>query len=437
MQAPQRPLTLADVQRHIRECCLTPASGYLPGVARVGVEVESLVQGAAGPAADVAFETVRSAVETLGPLPGGSRVTFEPGGQVEISSPPADGPAAACAATAADLDALRAAVGGIGGELSGCGLDPIRPPRRALISPRYDAMEAYFDHAVARRPPAGGFLANPGRTMMCSTASVQVNVDYGADVARAWHLAHDLGPVLVAAFANSPLALGSPTGWRSARVANWWALDPPRTLPVEPAPPAFRPVNGSGPTAVAAQVTAYVLDAPVMLRRDGDHRCLPICRPVPFGAWLADGLDGVHPSLSDLEYHLTTLFPPVRPRGWLEFRMIDRIPDPWWPVPVAAAAVLVAHPEVARRAYPDLAATRGLWLEAARSGLGNPVLARAAARCLGLVAEALDDTPAEQDLAGLVRAYAERYTDRGRCPADDMLDAWSAAGTVTPGAAVP
>ena len=81
---------------------------------------------------------------------------------------------------------------------------------------------------------------------------------------------------------------------------------------------------------------------------------------------------------------------------------------------------------VARRAYPHLAATRGLWLEAARHGLDHPVLAEAAGMCLRLVAEALDGSP-EKDLAGLVRAYAGRYTDRGRCPADDLLADWRLA----------
>jgi glutamate--cysteine ligase len=425
MRAPERRLTVSAVETHIRECCLAPASGGVGRPSRVGVEVESLIHGVDGPGHRIAFEAVQGVIDALGPLPAGGRITFEPGGQVEVSSPPASGPTAACALARADLDVLEAALRGIGATLSGCGLDPVNPPQRARHSPRYDAMEAYFDSVSPRAVP--GLLANPGRTMMCSTASVQVNVDFAHDVAAAWHLAHDLGPVLVAAFANSPLALGRPTGWRSARVANWWALDPPRTLPIEPAPPAFRPVNGSGPPAVVAQVTEYVLAAPVMLRRDAEERYTPICPPVRFADWLERGIDGVYPTLSDLEYHLTTLFPPVRPRGWLEFRMIDRLPDPWWPVPVAVAATLLAHPAVALRAYPQLAATRGLWLEAARHGLEHPVLAETAGICLRLVAEALDGSPDDKELADLVRAYAERYTDRGRCPADDLLADWRAA----------
>lgn len=425
MQAPQRHLTVSDVERHIRERCLPPARGDVDGPSRVGVEVESLVHGIGGPGHRIPFEVLQAAIDDLGPLPAGGKVTFEPGGQIEVSSPPAGGPGAACAAARADLEALEAALETIGARLAGCGLDPLAPPHRARHSPRYDAMEAYFDSVSP--VAAEGLLANPGRTMMCSTASVQVNVDYARDVTGAWHLAHDLGPVLVAAFANSPLALGRPTGWRSARVANWWALDPPRTLPIEPAPPAYRPMNGSGPQAVASQVTEYVLGAPVMLRRDAAERYTPVCPPVPFGTWLAEGIDGAFPTLSDLEYHLTTLFPPVRPRGWLEFRMIDRIPDPWWPVPVAVAATLLAEPAVARRAYPQLAATRGLWLQAARAGLEHPVLAEAAVLCLDLAADALEGSADDKELAGLVRAYSERYTSRNRCPADDMLADWRLA----------
>src|SRR5690606_15564989 len=110
--------------------------------------------------------------------------------------------------------------------LAGHGIDPVRGPLLQTDQPRYACMCRYF--------LAGGF-GDAGLTMMCSTASIQVNLDIGADHAdalRRWRLAHALGPVLTAAFANSPVRAGRRTGLRSTRQALWAALDPCRTLPV-------------------------------------------------------------------------------------------------------------------------------------------------------------------------------------------------------------
>ena len=134
-----------------------------------------------------------------GALPGRGRLTTEPGGQVELSSAPASGLGGCVAAARSDLAAVRQAIAPAGLSLAGHGLDPLRPPRRVLDQPRYAAMEEFFD----RSGPWG-------RVMMCSTASVQVCVDAGEDTSGPagfrwrWHLLHALGPVLVAAFANSP-----------------------------------------------------------------------------------------------------------------------------------------------------------------------------------------------------------------------------------------
>ena len=105
-----------------------------------------------------------------GVLPSGALLTTEPGGQLELSSQPADSLGDLVRATSADLVALRAELAARGLELAGIGLDPLRPPRRVLTLPRYAAMEAFFDQ--------GGPW---GRQMMCATASVQVCLDAGDD----------------------------------------------------------------------------------------------------------------------------------------------------------------------------------------------------------------------------------------------------------------
>ena len=111
--------------------------------------------------------------------------------------------------------------------------------------------------------------------MMRNTASIQVNLDIGREleIEMRWKRAHDLGPVLAAAFANSPLdAYGSPTGWRSTRLAVWQAIDPDRT------DSAFV----AGLDARSAW-TRYTLDAPVMMIRGDDGSCTPLDVRLPFG----------------------------------------------------------------------------------------------------------------------------------------------------------
>ena len=104
------------------------------------------------------------------PLPGGSAVTVEPGGAVELSGPPMDGPAAAIAAMRADRAVLRAAFAQAGLGLVLLGADPLRPAKRVNPGARYRAMEQFF---------AASQTGAAGAAMMTSTASVQVNLEAG------------------------------------------------------------------------------------------------------------------------------------------------------------------------------------------------------------------------------------------------------------------
>src|SRR5215469_5531917 len=319
---------------------------------RVGVELEWLVRDARDPALPVTAERIAGAVAAFGAgtgkgigtgtgngaittlptsaapgvLPSGGLLTTEPGGQLELSSLPADSVAECVRATATDLVALRAAAADAGLELAGVGLDPFRPPRRVLNLPRYAAMEAFFD----RDGPWG-------RQMMCGTASVQVCLDAGDEsdgytgYRTRWRLLHAIGPVLVAAFANSPLREGRPTGWRSARQQVWARMDPGRTRPPE--------LNGD-PRADWAE---YALDAQVMcVRDDGSDWTAP--PGLTLRDWVRGGpVEGGAlrpPTTEDLSYHLSTLFPPVRPRGHFELRMIDAQPGDGWVVPAAVTSAL-------------------------------------------------------------------------------------------------
>ena len=228
-----------------------------------------------------------------------------------------------------------------------------------------------------------------GRAMMCTSASVQVCLDAGHEEpgplghGRRWWLAHQLGAVLVAAFANSPAAPGRapPAGVPPGRLL-WSEI-------------------GAGRAGRARRWTRdprsawarHVLDAPVMcVRRDGG----PVGRArsgLTFREWIRSGVPRP-PTREDLDYHLTTLFPPVRPRGHLELRMIDAQPgDDGWIVPLAVTTALFDDPEAAETAYravKPLAERAGslpaphnpLWADAARHGLADPRTARGGRRLL-------------------------------------------------------
>jgi glutamate--cysteine ligase len=162
--------------------------------------------------------------------------------------------------------------------------------------------------------------------------------------------------------------------------------------------------------------------------------------------WLRSG-DPRPATRADLDYHLTTLFPPVRPRGHLELRMIDAQPgEDGWIVPLAVTAALFDDPEVAEAAYrvvePLVALSAGadaapprdaLWRGAARDGLTAPVLQEAADACFALALEALPRRGATTAVLDAVAAFRERHVVPGRCPADDQLTPVTVTGAGTSG----
>ena len=382
----------ADVRGFVERVCFKTGPPEL-----VGAELEWLVGFPDAPAEPVPIPLLRDLLDAAGPPPRGSTVTYEPGGQLELSSPAFRGATACWLGMTEDATHVRRALEPAGVVLLDTAIDPFRLPRRQLAHTRYDAMEAYFDELDDSLGPV----------MMTSTASVQVNLDIGTDrddATRRWRLLHRVGPAMVAAFANSPVHAGRDTGWRSARQRVWQGLDPTRTA---------APV---GPDPVAAWA-GYALDAPLMLRqRDGDDwRVRP---KATFRDWLAEP---DRPTTEDLRLHLSTLFPPVRPRGWFEVRYLDAQPWRWWPVPVAVLTALLDDP-VAGDAADRACAGLDDWAVAAREGLADPALQAAAAACFDAALPALLRSGEHPRLVSLVAEFRDRYVRPGRSPADDSLD---------------
>ena len=368
-------------------------------VGGVGLEIEAHCFDLTDPMRRPRWDEVTSAIAVLAPLPGGSVVTVEPGGAIELSGPPFADPAAAIAAMGSDQAALRASFREAGLGLVLLGADPLRPARRVNPGGRYQAMERFFQ-------TSGTGVA--GAAMMTSTASVQVNVEAGPEAGWAdrVRLAHALGPTMIAVAANSPVLGGGFTGWQSTRQRVWGQLDSARCGPILGA-------SGDDP---ASDWARYALRAPVMLVHTPDPA--PVTEWVPFADW-ADGrvlLGERRPTIADLDYHLTTLFPPVRPRGFLEVRYLDSVPDALWPAVVWTLTTLLDDPVAADIAAEATEAVATAWDNAARIGLADRRLYDAAMTCVGAAAERAPSRLTES------MELLARSVEQGRCPADDFAD---------------
>lgn len=387
----------SSAAQQIAEACLADGP-----VGRVGLEIEAHCFDLADPARRPEWDELTAVIAGVGDLPGGSLITVEPGGAVELSGPPEDDVVPAISAMTADRAVLCKAFADAGLGLLLLGADPLRPAKRVNPGDRYRAMEHFFEASQT---------GAAGAAMMTSTASVQVNLEAGpqAGWAARVRLAHALGPTMVAIAANSPLLGGKYTGWRSARQWVWSQLDSARCGPILGA-------DGEDP---ASDWARYAMRAPVMLvHPTPEMDAVPVTDWVPFADW-ADGrvlLGDRRPTFADLDYHLTTLFPPVRPRRFLEIRYLDSVSDAVWPAVVFTLTTLLDDPVAADIAAEATEPVATAWDIAAQIGLGDRRLQEAARRCVQTAAER---APAEleESMRLLVRSV-----EQGRCPADDFSD---------------
>ncbi|KRA29986.1 MULTISPECIES: glutamate-cysteine ligase family protein [unclassified Nocardioides] len=330
-----------------------------------------------------------------GPLPSAGIVTVEPGGQIELSSAPERSVGDAIRAVEADATTLHARLRDAGLEPDSVAVDAIRSPRRILDRPRYRAMEAHFDRSGAA-----------GRWMMCNTASVQVNISNDpVDPFARWRVLNHIGPVLLAMFANSAARDAGKTTWASARQGIWWNIDASRTRPV---------AMTADP---AADWLAYAMAAKVFfIQTQGPTSpCgVGVTTDMTFAEWFENGHLLGWPTVDDFRYHLTTLFPPVRPRGWVELRVLDALP----PQVRGAAALAVATAcadGVRDQVLATVPATDDLWMVAARDGLASRRLNTAAQVLASLVATGVPRV-ADTDHVELLRDFLDAYTRKGMTP---------------------
>ncbi len=236
-------------------------------------------------------------------------ITLEPGGQLELSGAPLKTIHQTCREVNAHLAQVRECAAPLGIGFLGTGFSPKWSRAETPIMPksRYDIMRAYM-------PKVGGH----GLDMMLRTCTIQANLDFSdeADMVRKMRVGLALQPVATALFANSPFTEGKPNGFQSYRSEVWLDTDPVRTGML---PFAFD--DGFG----FERYVDWALDVPMYFVKRGD-RYFDVTGTT-FRSHLAGSLkdripDG-EPIMADWKNHLTTLFPEVRLKNYIEMRGAD------------------------------------------------------------------------------------------------------------------
>jgi glutamate--cysteine ligase len=335
-------------------------------------------------------------------LPDGGTITYEPGGQIELSASPFPSVNLLVRSLRNVVVPLREMARGEGIDLLSVGIDPcntVDDIPLQLPGKRYVALTAFMEAA-----------GTGGTRMMRQTAAFQASLDWGPSPLDTWRLLNAAAPYVVAIFANSPVYRGEATGDRSFRARVWRELDGGRTgiLPC-----------GADPVD---EYLRFALDAPVILRRaaDGAH--------LPFAEWNARG----EATLEDWHLHLTTLFPEIRPKGFVEVRSADAVAPEWYAAPLVLLVGATYHAPSFAEARELLGAPSADLLRAAgRDGLTDPRIASVASDFfqVALRGAAALGRFVSGEMVDEAREFFERYTRRGRSPADDVLDAFACAPT--------
>jgi len=345
-------------------------------------------------------------------------IALEPGGQVEMSGAPRK----TVHETRDELERHLSDLAHVSDVLPvrwlWMGLQPVHEldaigwmPKR-----RYGIMREYL--------PTRGHLA---RYMMQATCTVQANLDYAdeADMGRKLRMALGVSSIVTGIFANSPLKGGVASGYKSFRARIWHDTDPDRT--------GLLPFAFEGDPPSYEEYVRWALDVPLFfIVRDGEYLN---CAGLPFSEFWKNGYKGHQATMEDWELHLSTLFPDVRIKTYMEVRTADCVPP----------ELVLAIPALWKGLFYDETALDSAWdlvkrwtlderqqhrIDVARDALdarvpgghktadlANELLAIAR---YGLSAQAERD--GHETEVGYLDAIA-RYTERGLSPADELM-AW-------------
>jgi glutamate--cysteine ligase len=251
---------------------------------------------------------------------GGGAISLEPGGQFELSGAPVETVHQTCSELMAHLAQVKEVARPLGIGFLGLGMTPNWSRAEIPIMPkgRYRIMTAYM-------PKVGGH----GLDMMYRTCTVQTNLDYSgeADMVKKLRVSLALQPAATAMFANSPFTEGKPNGFLSFRSEIWRDTDPDRSGML---PWAFEPGMGF------ERYVDYALGVPMYFVKRGE-RYIDVAgqsfRDLMRGR--LPGLPGERATISDWANHISTIFPEVRLKRYLEMRGADG--GPWRRLPALPA----------------------------------------------------------------------------------------------------
>ena len=346
-------------------------------------------------------------------------VSLEPAGQFELSGAPLETIHEICAETRQHLEESKTVADGLRIGFLGLGFSPNLTREQSPIMPkgRYVIMRGYM-------PKVGG----KGLDMMLRTCTVQANLDFGseADMVQKFRVSLALQPLATALFANSPFREGKPTGLLSTRAEVWTDTDGDRTGLLH-----FVFEDGFGFETYAR----YALDVPMYFVKRG-HKYIDVSGR-PFRQFMAGDLaelPGEKPTINDWGDHLTTLFPEVRLKQYLEMRGADTgptsrlnaLPALWAGIFYDKAALAAAW-DLCKAWSPE--SREKLRLDSARTGLKGEVEGRpikdVARDMVAIAKEGLKRrariSACGQDETGYL-AELEEIADSGLTPADRLLE---------------
>ncbi|TAM59739.1 MAG: glutamate--cysteine ligase [Rhodanobacter sp.] len=258
------------------------------------------------------WEVAREGENPVALSRGGASITLEPAGQLELSGAMLETIHQTCGEVNAHLQEVRSVADGMGLGFLGMGFQPKwrRDEMPWMPKGRYKIMREYM--------PKVGSL---GLDMMTRTCTVQVNLDFSsqADMVKKFRTSLALQPIATALFADSPFTEGRPNGYLSYRSHIWTDTDPQRTGMLD-----FVFEDGFG----YERYVDYILDVPMYFSlQDGQYLDLAGQDFKRFIAGELPALPGVKATMKDFADHLTTAFPEVRLKQYLEMRGADG--GPW------------------------------------------------------------------------------------------------------------
>ncbi|OJU16745.1 MAG: glutamate--cysteine ligase [Afipia sp. 62-7] len=362
---------------------------------------------------------------------GGGAISLEPGGQFELSGAPVETVHQTMSELMAHLAQVREVATPLGIGFLGLGMTPSWSREQIPVMPkgRYKIMTRYM-------PKVGKY----GLDMMYRTCTVQTNLDFcsEADMVKKLRVSLALQPVATALFANSPFTEGKPNGFLSFRSEIWRDTDNARAGML---PWAFE--DGMG----FERWVDYALDVPMYFVKRGDDY-IDVA-----GSSFRDFFDGRNkmipgekPTLSDWANHLSTIFPEVRLKRYLEMRGSDNVP--WQQLPSLSAFwvgllydddSLDAAWDIARRwtAHERQALRDDVPRLGFKAKIGNRYLFEVAKDCMVLAHKGLARRARFDALGRVETRYLEpldHIIESGHTPAERLLERFNGPwkGSVDP-----